>query len=211
MTPNRFAVICALGTILAVAAPALGQGWGMRGGPGMEPHEGRGGDAGMRRELMESLYPIELVREHAADIKLTDEQVGKLRKLVADVRSEIDQLQWDLEREGNKLVELVKKGATKEDIYAQLDVIFGYENKIKKKHVGLLVVVRDVLSAKQRAQLDKIKADMDKERERWRDARPDRGPGAGPGPGPGPDMQPPGPPGPPPGMPPSPPGPQTGF
>jgi Spy/CpxP family protein refolding chaperone len=207
MTPKRFAVLCAVGALCAFAAPALGQGWGARGDHGGRGDRGDRGEDGMRRQILESLYPVELIRERAADIKLTDEQIEKLRKLVADVRNEIDQLEWDLQREGGKLAELVKKGATKEEIYAQMDVIFGFENKMKKKHLGLLIVVRDVLTAKQRAQLDKIKADLAAEREKWRDARPDRGPGPGPGMPPGP---PPGPPGPPPG-PPGAPGPQTGF
>lgn len=206
MEPNRFAIICALGALFAFAAPALGQGWGKHGGgpggppgggPGMGPHKGRGGpggEDGLRRELMENLYPVELIRAHAGDIKLTDDQIEKLRKLVTDVRNEVEGLEWDLEREGRKLVELVKKGATKEEIYAQLDLLFGYENKIKKKHLGLLIVVRDILNAKQRAQLDKIKAEFRQERERWKDARPDRGPGPGYGPPPGPQT-----------------GPQTGF
>ena len=215
MFSRRFVITIAVGALIAFATPALGQGKGKAhagpgnpqpgmGGPGMGPGQERGGEDRMRRELMESLYPIELIRGYMTEIKLTDEQVEKLRKLVTDVRNEVEQLEWDLQREGGKLVELVKKGATKEEIYAQMDVIFGHENKIKKKHLGLLIVVRDVLNAKQRAQLDKIKVDLEKEHERWRESRPDRGPGPG-----GPGMPPPGPP---PGAPMGPPpGPQMGF
>jgi len=232
MLSRRLVFAIALGALFA-ATPALAQGKGKGkgkgapdgqrpaaaqqdqggpggGGPGMRQHRGRGQGRGFRDEVMESLYPVELVREHAGEIGLTDEQIEKLRKLVSDVRNEIDQLQWDLEREHRKLVELVKKGASKEEIYAQLEVTFGYENKIKKKHLGLLVVVRDVLNAKQRAQLDQIKAEREQEQERWRDARPDRGPGMGPG-GPGGPGMGPGGPGGGPGMPPPPPGSPTGF
>ena len=218
-------IAIALGALL-VAAPALAQGKGKghggpdrakpgmagpgmggpgMGGPAMGQRHGRGQGRGMHVELMESLYPVELIRENATEINLTDAQIEKLRKIVSDVRNEIEQLEWDLERENRKLVELVKKNATKEEIYAQLDVMFGHENKIKKKHLGLLIVVRDVLNAKQRGQLDKIKIETEKDRERWREARPDRGPGPG-GPGMGP-----GGPGGGPGMPPPPPGSPTGF
>jgi Spy/CpxP family protein refolding chaperone len=217
MFSRRFVITIAVGAALAVAMPAMGQGKGKghggpakaqpgvrgpgMGGPGMGPDDG-GGEDRMRRELMESLYSVELIRAYMTEIKLTDEQVEKLRKIVSDVRNEVEQLEWDLQREGGKLVELVRKGATKEEIYAQMDVIFGHENKIKKKHLGLLIVVRDVLSAKQRGQLDKIKADLEKEREKWGPGHPGHGPGHGPG------M----PPGPPPGAPMGPPpGPQAGF
>jgi Spy/CpxP family protein refolding chaperone len=217
MLSKHIVIAIALGALFA-AAPAMGQGKGRArggpdypqpgfvgpgmGGPGAGPRHDRGGEDGLRRQLMESLYPVELIRENAGEIKLTDEQIEKLRKLVSDVRNEIEQIEWDLEREGRKLVEIVKKGATKEEVYAQLDVIFGYENKVKKKHLGLMIVVRDVLNAKQRGQLDEIKAEREKEREQWRERRPDRGPG------PGPDMPPPGPP---PGPPGPPPGPQMDF
>ena len=213
---KRIVIAIALGALLA-AAPALAQGKpkgqggpdrakpGMTGptmggpgmgGPGMGPRQGRGQGRGLHSEIMENLYPVELIRESATEINLTDEQIEKLRKIVSDVRNEIEQLEWDLERENRKLVELLKKSASKEEVYAQLDVMFGYENKIKKKHLGLMIVVRDVLNAKQRGQLDKIKAEMEGNRERWREARPDRGPGPG-----GPGMQPP----------PPPPGPQMDF
>jgi Spy/CpxP family protein refolding chaperone len=226
MLSRQYVFTVAIGALLAFALPAMGQGKGKgrghgggpgpaapeMGGPGMGPDGG--GEGRLRHELMASLYPIELVRARMIDIKLTDEQVEKLRKLVSDVRTEVEQLEWDLQRQGIKLVELVRKGATKEEIYAHLDLMFANENKIKKKQLGLLIVVRDVLTAKQRAQLDKYKADMEKERERWRQS----GPGHGPGPG-GPGAMPPGPPpggpgmGPPPGAPMGPPpgGPQTGF
>jgi Spy/CpxP family protein refolding chaperone len=223
MYSRHFVITVAVGALIAVAMPAMGQdkgkahgGPGMggpgMGGPGMGPDQSGGGEDRLRHELMESLYPIELVRAYMTEIKLTDEQVDKLRKLVSDVRNEVEQLEWDLQRQGQTLVELVKKGATKEEIYAQLDAMFVNENKIKKKHLGLMIVVRDVLNAKQRAQLDKIKADLEKEHAQWKEARPDRGPFPG-----GPGMQPPGPPpggpmGPPPGGPMGPPpGPQSGF
>ncbi|MCK9462787.1 MAG: hypothetical protein M0R80_24460 [Proteobacteria bacterium] len=210
---KHIVIVIAVGAMLA-ATPALAQGKGKgqgapgkakqglagpkvggphMGGPGMGPHRGRGGGEGMRGELMESLHPVELIRRNATEIKLTDGQIEKLRKIVSDVRNEIEQLEWDLERENGKLVALVRKNGTKEEIYAQLDVMFGYENKIKKKHLGLLVVVRDVLNAKQRGQLDKIKDELKQDRARWRDARPDHGPG---GPGMMPPPPPPGPPGP---------------
>jgi hypothetical protein len=51
-----------------------------------------------------------------------------------------------------------------------MDAVFSYENKIKKKMLGVLIVVRDVLSKQQREQLDALKAD-------WHRSRP--GPGMG--------------------------------
>ena len=61
------------------------------------------------------------------------------------------------------LVKLVEKGATKDDIYTQMDQVFKYENKIKKKHLGLMIVIRDILTKKQKKYLDDIKEKFIKE------------------------------------------------
>jgi Spy/CpxP family protein refolding chaperone len=141
-----------------------------------------------------------MVREHAEELQLTDGQVDRLRKATSDVRNEVDQLEWDVSRESRKLAKLLREGATKEQVYAQMDVVFTYENKIKKKMLGMLIVVRDVLTKQQREQLDALKAD-------WRENHPGRGMGMGRG-GRGHQRQGPGfppepPEGPPPGPPPS--------
>ena len=118
MHSRHFVIIVAVGALLAVAMPAMGQGKGKAhggpgmdgpgmGGPGMGPDQGGGGEDRLRHELMESLYPIELIRAYMTEIKLTDDQVDKLRKLVSDVRNEVEQLEWDLQRQGQALVELV--------------------------------------------------------------------------------------------------------
>jgi Spy/CpxP family protein refolding chaperone len=120
-----------------------------------------GGGMGMRQgtrlELFRYLYPVKLIRRHSADLKLTDKQVQRLQKVVGDVQGEIEKLKWDVERESQKLIAIIKKGGTKEQVYKQLDRVFKYENKIKKKHLGLMVVVKDLLTPKQREYLDKVK------------------------------------------------------
>ncbi len=132
--------------------PGQGPGMGMNQGPGMGMDHG-----GMRHALKRHVYPIEMVRRHAEELNLTDGQIEKLRKVVTDVNAEVEQLKWDLSAQTRALVKLVEKGATKDDIYAQMDQVFKYENKIKKKHLGLMIVIRDILTKKQKKYLDDIK------------------------------------------------------
>jgi hypothetical protein len=122
----------------------------------------------VKREIMKHLYPVEMVRHHATEIGLTAKQIDRIHKVVSSVGAEIDRMKWDVEPQTRKLTELVKNGASKEQIYKQLDVILKYENKIKKKSLGLLIVIRDVLTPAQREQLDGIKTAK----------KADRGPGA---------------------------------
>jgi hypothetical protein len=169
-----FAIMAACLTVstaaTALGQPAPGGGPGMGrggypfghmpgGGPG--PHHMRmgGGDGphGIRREMMKHLYPVELVRSHADEIKLSDSQYEKLRSTVVKVKGEVERISWDMEREARKLLALIEKGAKIKEIHAQMDRVFEHENRIKKLHLGLLLSVRDVLTAKQRKQLDSIK------------------------------------------------------
>jgi hypothetical protein len=189
MRPNRIALIVALCSCLAAGAPAAAQAKGKQttpppapkagqqqppqqqppgppmGGPGMPgPDHGGGPNAEVQRVIMEQYYLPEMVRDMAEELKLTDDQVDKLRKATSDARTEVDQLEWDVSRENRKLAKMLREGAAKEAVYAQMDTVFSYENKIKKKMLGLLIVVRDVLTKAQRDQLDKMKADWDKNR-----------------------------------------------
>ncbi len=171
MRTNRVALVGVLGACLAAAAPSAAQGKGkQQQGPQDEPTRpppmpgGGGPNAEVQRVIMEQYYLPEMVRDFSEELKLTDDQVDRLRKATSDARTETDQLEWDVSRENRKLAKLLRDGATKEQVYAQMDVVFSFENKIKKKMLGLLIVVRDVLTKQQRDQLDKLKADWDRGR-----------------------------------------------
>lgn len=165
MRAKRILTVTAVALVLAVSGSALAK---KKGRAAQLPP----GDA-VRYELMQHLYPIELVRHFASELDLTEDQVTALRKLVKDVQIEIEDLKWGLAKETRALLELVAGGATKEQVYAQLDKIFVYENKVKKKQLGLLICIRDVLTKKQRKFLDKVKEEHMKQ-----------GPPPGPPPGP---------------------------
>jgi ACT domain-containing protein len=124
----------------------------------------------MRDEMMRYLYPVHLVRHHADELGLSNAQYRKLRDVVTRVKGEVEQLNWDLDREARKLLKLLAAGASREQIYAQMDRVFQFENQIKKKHLGLMISVRDILNRKQRQQLDKIK-----EEQGFGEGRPGRG------------------------------------
>jgi hypothetical protein len=169
MRPNRIALVGAFCACTAAAGPLAAQDKGepappMMPGPDMDGRGHGGPDAEVHRVIMEQYYLPEMVRQFSEELDLTDAQVEKLRKATSDARNETDQLEWDVSRENRKLAKLLREGATKEQVYAQMDAVFSFENKIKKKMVGLLIVVRDVLTKPQRERLDKMKADWEKDR-----------------------------------------------
>ena len=156
---------------LALAGPVLAE-ENDRDHPRMEKQKNRtqhrnkargmgGKEMGLRHatriELYRHLYPVRLVRRHAGELKLTDKQIDKLQNVVSNAQGAIERLKWDVERASQKLVDTIRKGDTKEQVFKQLDRVFKYENKIKKKHLGLMIAVRDILTPQQREQLDTIK------------------------------------------------------
>jgi Spy/CpxP family protein refolding chaperone len=175
MRPQTIIAVAAIAVALLFSGSALAQ---KKKAKGVGKGQAAAAKVSARRELMEHLYPIELVRHFASELKLTDDQIEQLRKLVKDVQIEVEDLKWGLSKETNALVDLIASGATKEQVYAQMDKVFKYENKIKKKQMGLMICIRDVLTKKQRAFLDKVKQEHMKK-------GPPRGPRHGP-PGPPP-------------------------
>ncbi len=165
MKTHRLIIVIALLGALAASTPASARRNGRGAGYGKGKHGQRDGLRGsVRHDLMRYLYPIGLIRHYASDIKLTETQTKKLRKVVTEVNAEIETLKWDVEREAQKLLDLVKNQASKDAVYAQMDLVFKYENKIKKKHLGLMIVARDILNKKQRKFLDEVKDEFMKRR-----------------------------------------------
>ena len=134
-----------------------------------------GKDAG-HRMVMRHLYPVELVRRKGAEIGLSDAQRQKLKKLVLSRKSEIQSLEWDVSERAQSMERLLESGAARQKVMDTLDGLLKVERKIKRKHMALLLSVRDLLTADQRNKLDALK----KERRKHRKARRQ---GARPGPG----------------------------
>lgn len=153
---------CWLGAGLAVAqgkpAPPPAPPLPPSGSDAMDGGEMRHGR--VQRELAEVLYPVGLVRRFSTEIKLTDQQMKRLRDLVSATSAKVEALKWDLEKESGLLTELVRKGEPKTKVEKQLAKVLGLENALKTKHLSLLLDVRDVLTSAQRTELDKLKAEF---------------------------------------------------
>jgi Spy/CpxP family protein refolding chaperone len=129
------------------------------------PAEAMDGDEGghggrLHRELAEVLYPVGLVRRYSHEIKLTQEQMKRLRELVTTTSAKVEAIKWDLESESGKLTDMVRAGEGKPKVEQQLGKVLSLENTLKTKHLSLLLDVRDALTQAQRQQLDKVKAEF---------------------------------------------------
>ncbi|HKA36061.1 MAG TPA: hypothetical protein VKH43_04530 [Thermoanaerobaculia bacterium] len=104
------------------------------------------------------LFPPELVMGHAQEIGLTDAQRDGIRNEVRRVQSKFVDLQFDLQGEGEKMGRLLQEKPVDEaKVLAQVDRILALEKEIKKAQVGLLVRIKNQLTAAQQAKLAELR------------------------------------------------------
>ena len=104
------------------------------------------------------LFPPDLVMGHAQEIGLSDAQRDAIRNEVRRVQSRFVDLQFDLQGEGEKMGRLLQEKPVDEaKVLAQVDRILALEKEIKKAQVGLLVRIKNQLTAAQQGRLAELR------------------------------------------------------
>ena len=105
-----------------------------------------------------ALFPPDLVMGHAQEIGLSDAQREGIRNEVRRVQPKFVDLQFDLQGESEKMGKLLQEKPVDEaKVLAQVDRILALEKEIKKAQVGLLVRIKNLLTAPQQAKLAEIR------------------------------------------------------
>lgn len=104
------------------------------------------------------LYPAELVMEHASELAISAAQRESITKELDKSQSELVKLQWDLQTEKDALVKILDEAKVDEaKSRAAAASLMQRENAIKAAHLGLLVRIKNVLTAEQQAKLRAIR------------------------------------------------------
>ena len=104
--------------------------------------------------LARYLFPPERVMGHAQEIGLDDAQRIAIRKEVQKAQSKFLDLQFDLQTETEKMTRLLQEKPVDEaKVLAQVDRILALEKDVKKTQIGLLVRIKNQLTASQQAKL----------------------------------------------------------
>jgi len=104
-----------------------------------------------------AFFSPELVMQNQQAIGLTETQRASIQKEMQSAQSEFMTLQWDMQKESEKLKALVEKDNPAEaEVTAQLDRLLSLENKVKHRQITLLVRIKNSLTAGQQAKLRKI-------------------------------------------------------
>ncbi len=97
-----------------------------------------------------NLFPPELVMRHRAEIELTDIQRSELIGVIQEFQSAIVGVEWELQDAKLELEQKLAMHPTSVKAVEQaLDNVFTYEAQIKKRHILMLVRVKNVLTPTQ--------------------------------------------------------------
>lgn len=153
MNPHRIATrsILALLLLLAVAAGAAADEGPRHPGPPGPP--GPGGNP-----LASKLFPPELVMSHQRELGIDARQRSAIMKAIEATQTHILEVQWQLADESAKLAHLLDAPRVNEKkALAQADRVMNLEREIKKSHLGLLIHIKNTLTAAQQHKLEALK------------------------------------------------------
>jgi Spy/CpxP family protein refolding chaperone len=106
--------------------------------------------------LGKAFFSPEVVMQNQQAIGLTEAQRTSILKEIQAAQSEFMTLQWDMQKESEKLKVIVEKdNPVESDVITQLDRLLSLENKVKHRQITLLVRIKNMLTTEQQAKLRK--------------------------------------------------------
>lgn len=104
------------------------------------------------------LVPPELVMGRSEQIGLTEKQRAVIKAEVQKMQAKFLDAQWDLQEQTSKLTQLLQQTPIDEaKVLEQADTIMRFEREIKRAHLGLLVRIKNTLTAEQLAKLEALR------------------------------------------------------
>lgn len=101
-----------------------------------------------------NLFPPELIMRHQQDIALAPEQRTAITKVIQDFQTKTVDLQWRMQDQTQRLANLLSKPTVDETAaLLQLDEVLNVEREVKRAHIGLLLKIKNTLTAEQQAKL----------------------------------------------------------
>lgn len=105
-------------------------------------------------EIARSLYAPELVMRHARTIGLTGEQRSAITAAIQDLQTTAVELQWQMAERSRALIELLSQSTVDEDAaLAQIDLLLETEQEIKRRHLAMLIRIKNLLNPEQQERL----------------------------------------------------------
>ncbi|HYT81971.1 MAG TPA: periplasmic heavy metal sensor [Gemmatimonadales bacterium] len=104
--------------------------------------------------LARFLFPPDLVMQQEFAIGLKPEQRGAITQAIQQFQGNVVELQWQMHEETQRLTELLDKTVVDQAAaLAQIDKVLAVERGVKRAHIGLLIQIKNQLTAEQQARL----------------------------------------------------------
>ena len=104
------------------------------------------------------LIPPELVMGQSEQIGLSQKQRTAIKAELQKMQAKFIDAQWDVQEQTSKMTQLLQQTPVDEaKVLEQADKIMALEREIKRAHLGLLVRIRNELTAEQIAKLEAIR------------------------------------------------------
>jgi Spy/CpxP family protein refolding chaperone len=127
-----------------------------------QPPGGPGGPASPPRPddpLSRFLFPPELVMQQQQAIALKPEQRTAITRAIKEFQGKVLDLQWQMQEETERFGELLDKQLVDQAAaLGQLDKLLAVEREVKRTHIGLLIQIKNQLTAEQQARLTQLRA-----------------------------------------------------
>lgn len=118
-------------------------------------------DHDLEAQLRPFLAPPEMLMRFQRQLNIDDGQRQAIRQKITELQAEIMDLQWDLQDQGQALVEIVSREiADLGPALMQLDKVLEVESSIKKRHMQMLLEIRNILNSEQRQRLQELMEEM---------------------------------------------------
>ena len=103
-----------------------------------------------RSNWEQNLFPPELVMRHRAALELTEKQRSELIVVIQQFQAAMVPVEWELQDAKLELEKILAMYPTpQKEVEQALDSVFIHEAQIKKRHILMLVKVKNVLNQKQ--------------------------------------------------------------
>jgi Spy/CpxP family protein refolding chaperone len=111
--------------------------------------------------IARNLYAPEFIMAHSADIGLSDEQRIAIRDEVRKAQTQFQELQWQLEDAVDAMGKFLTPSSVDEKAaLGQLEKVLDLERSIKRAQMGLMIRIKNKLTAGQQSQLSSMEMRM---------------------------------------------------
>ncbi len=108
------------------------------------------------------LFSTDLVMKYRSEINLSDAQADQIKKAHSGQIESFNNTKWDLDNALHKLdKQLAATNVNEKEALAQMEKVLQLEETLKRMRLGLMIKIKNVLSADQQATLKNLRTDAD--------------------------------------------------